>query len=153
MVGNRQALHWGPQAPPACLLSTSVEAQKAVRNLYYELNELAESGSWSSAGFASLGKMEYHVPSAALLSSFHDWAMLGARDTCLPDNAMKCGVRHFDLRVVHGCNLVDTEVADRCASSSARAGSPPPSRHARCLRSRLLSTCTKDPITLSDVGN
>lgn len=96
---------WGPQVRPASLLSTSASAQRAVRKFYDELHELTEAGSWGSAGFASLGKMECHVPSAALLCSFQDWALSGNRHTVLPDNAVKCGIRHFDLRVVHGCNI------------------------------------------------
>ena len=128
----------GPLAPPSGLLTTS-----ACRQLYYQLNDLEEEGGWGSAGkAANLGKMEYHVPRAACLV-----ALSGHRAGALPDNAIKCAMRHFDLRVVRDCTMVDTEVMTSIASNPLSSKWEP-----RSLPSRLLSSCPKDPITMTDVG-
>ena len=52
--------------------------------------------------------MEYHVPSAATLTSFHEAAL--TRQPKISDAAIKCAVRHFDPRVVHDCTVLDAEV-------------------------------------------
>ena len=147
------ATHWGPTQIPPRHFAPSTAAQIAVRKFYHELHELEESGGWGSAGRAALGKMEYHVPTAALLTSFQDFASSQCSTFGLPDHALKCAIRHFDLRVVHDCNVLDWEVAARCAGrAQCRGASPPPNREPRSLPARLLSSRTKDPITLTDVG-
>ena len=110
------ASHWGPTKAPAAHFAPSTAAQIAFRKFYHELHELEESGGWGSAGRAALGKMEYHVPSAALLASLQDFAASQCSAFELPDHALKCAIRHFDLRVVHDCNVLDSEVAARSAA-------------------------------------
>ena len=65
---------------------------------------------------------------------------------------MWCCIRHFDLRIVNDCNVVDSEATamhgEPAASTVAVAAVRPP----RTPASRLLLACIKDPITLSDVG-
>ena len=47
----------------------STAAQRATRAFYYDLREEEEKAGWGSACKAALGKMEYHIPSAALLAA------------------------------------------------------------------------------------
>ena len=65
---------------------------------------------------------------------------------------MWCCIRHFDLRIVNDCNVVDSEATamhgEPAASTVAVAAVRPP----RTPASRLLLACIKDPITLPDVG-
>jgi len=49
--------------------------------------------------------------------------------------------------------IIDSEIAEKCASTSSRGHSPIASRNVKPFHARLLASCTKDPITLSDVGN
>ena len=142
------AQYWGPSVPPEATLETSLLAQNIVRGYYYDINELVDAESWGSAATAALGKMEYHVPSVAMLTALHEFALSGARQHVLPDNAMKCAIRHFDLRVVRGCHIIDTEIAD-FSRKTTNVREP----LVRSLPLRLLSSCLKDPITLTDVGN
>lgn len=142
------AQHWGPSVPPEATLETSTSAQNIVRSYYYDINELVDAESWGSAATAALGKMEYHVPSVAMLTALHEFALSGARQRVLPDNAMKCAIRHFDLRVVRGCQVIDTEITD-FSRKTTNVGEP----LVKSLPLRLLSSCLKDPITLTDVGN
>ena len=147
---------WGPTIHPHEQLTTSTVAQHATRQYYYSIHELEEEGGWGSAGRAALGKMEYHVPSSACLTALQHFALCSeAAGYEIPDNALKCAIRHFDLRVVCSNNMVDSEIArqaTRSASGTRRALSPAPVRAARSLETRLLTSCTKDPITSTDVG-
>ena len=147
----RTAARFGPSVPVTAVLKPSHEAQKAVRAFYYAVHDLSLAGGWGSASRAALGKMEYHVPSAACLTAFH--SLTGLDSSVLSDDAMKCGIRHFDLRVVHDCNVVDSEATamhgEPAASRVPVSAVKPP----RTPVSRLLLACVKDPITLSDVGN
>ena len=67
--------HHGPDALPLQPLHPSLPAQEAVRSLYYDLYEEDQKGGWGSAMKAALGKMEYHVPTAACLTALASWAV------------------------------------------------------------------------------
>ncbi|CAE7271160.1 unnamed protein product, partial [Symbiodinium microadriaticum] len=153
----RTAAAWGPRASqPNQFLRPSTEAQKCIRRFYYTLHEQEERGGWGSATKASLGKMEYHVPTAACLTALVQFSAMQEEPTyVLSDNAVKCGIRHFDMRVVHSCAVVDSEISAKmlqAPASSRRPGSPPTQRAERTLPQRLLAACTKNPITMTEVG-
>ena len=95
----------GPQCgTPLQQLRPSVLAQNAVRSMYYDLDEEDRKGGWGSAMKSALGKMEYHVPTAACLASLASCALEPASfSPVMDDNVMKCSVRHFVLRVPHLC--------------------------------------------------
>lgn len=141
------AARFGPSVPATSVMKPSRAARKAARAFFYDVHELSEAGEGGSASRAALGKMEYHVPSAACLTAFHGLPELNS--CVLPDNAMKCAIRHFDLRVVHDCNVVDSEAI---AMSGDPLAPGAPVRPPRSMHSRLLLACVKDPITLSDIG-
>lgn len=87
--------------------------------------------------------MEYHVPSAATLTSFHEAALTRQPTHEISDAAIKCAVRHFDPRVVHDCTVLDSEVQAMFGRAPVQASSYP---------SRLLCACVKGPITVADVS-
>ena len=153
----RTAAAWGPRASqPNQFLRPWTEAQKSIRRFYYALHEQEERGGWGSATKASLGEMEYHVPTAACLTALVQFSAMQEEPTyVLSDSAVKCGIQHFDMRVVHSCAVLDSEIFAKtlqAPASSRRPGSPPTQRAERTLPQRLLAACTKNPITMTEVG-
>ena len=143
---------YGPQsALKTRQMTTTLEAQEIVRALYYDLAEEEDQGGWGSAAKSSLGKMEYRVPSAACLTFLATSALQAhPTDGVLDDNAMKCALRHFDLRVVHTCSIIDACIracARKASSSKAAASSA-----IRPTTARVLESCVKDPILFSHMS-
>ena len=121
-----------------CLLSivsvTTIMSRTSLLNR--ALGDQLDFLHWRKWSIMSL-VLRCHVPSMSGLCQ-------AAEETRSYRITVKWGVRHFDLRFVHGCNIVASEVAERCASSAQRAGSPPPARNPRSLPPRLLSACAKN---------
>ena len=74
----------------------------------------------------------------------------------LSDNALKCGVRHFDLHVVRSCAVVDAEIRHKYYSMEHSAGSRrdaiPPLQRERTPVQRLLSVCAIPSPCMTDVS-
>ena len=63
------ATAWGHLSSPACCtFRRSAAVQHAITDLYYAVHALEKKQAWRSAVKAAFGKMEYLVPSAALLT-------------------------------------------------------------------------------------
>ena len=149
------ATHYGPQCTLESngQLCTSITAQAAIRSFYYDLVEEEEQGGWGSATKSALGKMEYHVPSSACLTSFAA-ASLASMDSLhgfLDDNAIKCALRHFDLRVMYSCSIVDSTV--RQAPGKACGKGAAMQNKVKPMTVRVLEACVKDPILLSHMSH
>ena len=149
-IWKRTAEAWGPQAKrQSWLLHSSAAAQRATRDLYYKLHEEEELGGWGSACKSALGKMEYHLPSCAALTSLAEWALAPAMNTeLMSDCAIKCGIRHFDTRIFHGCAIIDCEVRRQVQAHGKRIIGAAP----LALMSVVLMKCSKDPIQLSEMS-
>ena len=104
---------YGPQSAAMLpLMRISTAAQRATRAFYYDLHEEEEKAGWGSACKAALGKMEYHIPSAALLAALAASALgEDVQSSCVSDEAVKCAARHYDLRVFQSCAVVDCTVS------------------------------------------
>ena len=125
-IWHHAALTKGPRSVPTpSQLCTTRDAQAAVRSMYYDLAEEDEQGGWGSACKAALGKMEL-----------------------VPDNAVKCVLRHFDLRVFRTCSIVDSTIRSQQRVPRATPRSPA----TRPLTTRVLETCVKNPILHSDLS-
>ena len=142
--------HWGPHTKPTSWqLHSTPEAQAATRELYYKLHEEDEFGGWGTACKAALGKMEYHLPSCAALTSLAEQALRpDAHCNVMSDCSVKCGIRHYDMRVVHGCAVIDSEVRRLPSATQGRTGVTPMQTP---LRTTVLTKCMKDPIKLSEM--
>ena len=146
----RAAQRWGPQVQRRdWLWTTSTEAQRAVRELYYGLHEISQREGWRSATKSSLGKMEYHVPANALLVALCENVFSDSEGQSVSDHALKCGMYHFARRVVLSCVVVDTE-ASQCRGSRDVGGSKGSEQKSDAVR--ILLACTKDPITMTDIS-
>ena len=147
-IWTHTVTHHGPEKAPSEPLCPSLLAQGEVRSLYYELHEEDQKGGWGSAMKSALGKMEYHVPTTACLTSLASWALSPpSLSNALSDNSIKCAVLHFALRLCQSCAVVDSTIR----RIQARQKLPPaahslPSQQVRPLTARVLETCRKDPI-------
>ena len=103
-----------------------------------------ESCSLRTAGKSTLGKMGYHVPSAATLTSFHEAALTRQPTHEISDAAIMCSP---SLRpksgALHDCTVLDSEVQAMFGRAPVQPSSYP---------SRLLCACVKGPITVADVS-
>lgn len=64
----------------------------------------------------------------------------------MSDIAVKCGIRHFDLRVFRDCAIIYSEVRREApASSGQQAAAATP------LLTLILQKCTRDPMQLSEM--
>ncbi|CAE8635708.1 unnamed protein product [Polarella glacialis] len=149
-VWETAACTWGPKASPDRLrLMPTLEGQQSIRSFYYLLANLEGQGRWGSACKAALGKMEYHVPAAALLTGLAEKVLAGAEGGQeLSDNALKCGFRRYDKRLFFGCAVVDYEAfLSKKPTQTGRCG-----RGHISLQARVLLSCAKDPITLTEMS-
>jgi hypothetical protein len=134
---------------PSEQLQPSVPAQTAIRNFYYDLDKEDQKGGWGSAMKSALGKMEYHVPTAACLSCLASCSLQpAASSTSLDDNAIKASIRHFALCVCQSCAIVDSTV--RTLHTKQKPGPRQPSssrvKAPRRMTARVLEACPKNPI-------
>lgn len=144
------ARHYGPQCQDSMpQLRTSVTAQQSLRAFYYDLDEEEKQGGWGSAAKAALGKMEYHIPAAACLTGLAAGRLAESNfSQTLPDNAVKCAIRHFDLRVGQTCAIiVDSTVRRSHVQQKQNA-----TTRTRPMAARVLESCLKDPILESHMS-
>ena len=156
------AIKWGHMStPPSCTFRTGSNSQTAVNELYYTIAELEKKQAWRSAIKAAFGKMEYLVPSAALLTHLcaTAWANEDS-DLYLSDDAMKCGIAHYASRVFLGCAVADSEAArfagkslQETADSSGNSNLRRPLSSQEALAKRILTSCVTDPITMTALSN
>ena len=156
------ATKWGHMStPPSCTFRTGSNSQTAVNELYYTIAELEKKQAWRSAIKAAFGKMEYLVPSAALLTHLcaTAWANEDS-DLYLSDDAVKCGIAHYASRVFLGCAVADSEAArfagkslQETADSSGNSNLRRPLSSQEALAKRILTSCVTDPITMTALSN
>lgn len=149
------ASHYGPQhAEPDQQLRPSLAAQQAIRAFYYDLHEEDQKGGWGSAMKSALGKMEYHIPNAACLSSLAA-AALGSSSVLplLDDNSIKASFRHFALRVCQTCAIVDSTVCRMQHRQKGLPSNPLALPSVRPMAARVLETCLKNPILESHLSS
>ena len=146
------ATHHGPDTQPAEPLRPSSLAQEMVRSFYYDLHEEEQKGGWGSAMKAALGKMEYHVPTAACLTCLASWGLdPSLRTLVLSDNSIKCAMQHFALRLCQSCAIVDSTI-QRVKQKGCNLPAPP-STGVRPMTARVLEICLKDPILESHMSS
>ena len=106
------AMNHGPQSVLSLpQLRPSLQAPNAVRSFYYDLAEEDRKGGWASAMKSALGKMDYHIPTAACLASLASWAFVPPEClTVLDDDAVKCAAYQYAHRVCLSCAVVDSTV-------------------------------------------
>ena len=80
--------------------------------------------------------------------SFIEWGSM-RRHIIMSDNAVKCGIRHLDLRVFQGCAIIDSEVRLAAAEKSGAHRQPSTTTP---LLTTILQKCTRDPIQLSEMS-
>ena len=135
------------------LLSPSQE--QAFTELYFEVGELCSENGWGSAAMSALGKLEYHVGMMAQLTQLLEHAFQSdpsEQPTAVSDNALKCALRFFDCRLLHGCAVIDYCSAD-ATTSKKRKPAVPPAHHADAdTAGRVLRHCTADPITMTEMS-
>ena len=104
---------------------------------------------------AALRKMEYHVPTAACLTSLASWGLdPSSRALVLSDNSLyslKCAVQHFALRLCQSCAIVDCTI--QRAKQKGCLLPAPPSTVVRPMTARGLEFCLKDPILESHMSS
>ena len=106
----------------------------------------------SKPGF---GKMEYLVPSAALLTHLCAASQAGLQDLLCSDDAMKCGILRYSTRLFLGCAVTDTEASH----FAVKTNQLPASLHEETLSpeeflaKKVLLTCVRDPITMTGLSN
>ena len=88
------------------------------------------------------------MPSCAALTAFGEQALSNSEaGNVMSDNAIKCGIRNFDIRVFQGCAIIDSEVRRQAPSASGHQASAPTP-----LVATILQKCTRDPIQLSEIS-
>ena len=145
----------GPQCGmPAHQLMPSAPAQNMIRSLYYNLDEEDRKGGWGSATKAAIGKMEYHMPTAACLATLASCALDPASfSPTMDDNAIKCAVQHFVLRVCYSCTIVDATVHRLHVKPKAGQATFSPRGAVRPMTARVLEICLKNPILESHLSS
>jgi len=145
----------GPQCGmPAHQLMPSAPAQNMIRSLYYNLDEEDRKGGWGSATKAAIGKMEYHMPTAACLATLASCALDPASfSPTMDDNAIKCAVQHFVLRVCYSCTIVDATVHRLHVKPKAGQATFSPRAAVRPMTARVLEICLKNPILESHLSS
>ena len=149
------ATTWGHISSPASnTFRPSPAAQDAICDLYYNIHDLENTQSWRSAIKAAFGKMEYLVPSAALLTHLSATSWTGEHNLEVSNEAMKCGILHYSTRLFLGCAVTDTEAAEFATRSGApqtlQADDPLSSEEA--LAKKVLLACVRDPICMTDLS-
>ena len=137
--------HHGPEKAPSEPLCPSPWTREKCDPYTTNCTKKDQKGGWESAMKSALGKMEYHVPTTACLTSLASWALSPpSLSNALRDNSIKCAVLYFALRLCQSCAVVDSTIR----RIQGRQKLPPaahslPSQQVRPLTARVLETCRK----------
>lgn len=139
---------------PAHQLMPSAPAQNMIRSPYYNLDEDDRKGGWGSATKAAIGKMEYHMPTAACLATLASCALDPASfSPTMDDNAIKRAVQHFVLRVCYSCTIADATVQRLHVKPKAGQATFSPRGAVRPMTARVLEICLKNSILESHLSS